>query len=128
MIKNSRRGIIAFGIAVMLAIVPCAWAQEGKTARVKFPKGRNSVLLKGAAVRGTEDRYILRASQGQTMTLRITSTEDNAVFDVVGPEGSTPLISEATNWSGELPVTGDYTIIVGGTRGNATYQLRVTIR
>lgn len=128
MITNGRKGIIAFSIAILLALPPAAWAQTGRTQRVKFPRGRNSVTLKGAAVRGTQDRYMLRAGRGQTMTLRITSTEDNAVFDVIPPTSDNPLVSEVTEWTGELPATGDYTIVVGPTRGNATYSLRVTIR
>ncbi|MCA1558132.1 MAG: hypothetical protein LC731_06285 [Acidobacteria bacterium] len=94
---------------------------------MRFAKGKTKVVLKGAAVRGTEDKYILRAGQGQTMTLRITSTEDNAVFDVQQPGGQS-LATEVTEWSGQLPSAGDYTIIVGGTRGNATYRLEVTVR
>lgn len=122
------KAIIAFTFTVLLAIVPVTGAQQGKTERVKFPKGRTSVVLKGAAVRGTQDRYILRAGAGQTMMLHITSTEDNAVFDVIPPGGNQSLAEEATDWTGELPSTGDYTIVVGGTRGNATYTLEVTIR
>lgn len=127
MIRGRAKAIIVSIFAVMLTIVPVATAQVGKTRRVQFPRGRTSVTLKGAAVRGTEDKYLLRANNGQTMTLRISSTEDNAVFDVVGPGGQS-LASEVTDWSGQLPSTGVYTIIVGGTRGNATYSLRVAIR
>jgi hypothetical protein len=31
-------------------------------------------------------------------------------------------------WSGELPASGDYGIVVTPTRGNATYRLKVQIR
>ena len=111
----------------MLTFVPAGLAQTGKTRRVRFPRGKTTVVLSGAAVRGTQDRYILRANQGQTMTLRITSTESNAVFDVQQPGGQS-LATEATEWTGQLPGTGDYIIVVGGTRGNATYKLVVTVR
>jgi hypothetical protein len=127
MITGRVRAIIVFTFALLLAVVQVTAAQQGMTKRVRFPKGRNSVVLRGAAVRGTQDRYILRAGSGQTMTLRITSTEDNAVFDVMAPGGQS-LASEVTDWTGDLPSAGDYTIVVGGTRGNATYRLSVTIR
>lgn len=127
MIRGRAKAIIAFTFAVLLSVVPTSVAQVGKTRRVQFPKGRTSVVLKGAAVRGTQDKYLVRANGGQTMTLQITSTEDNAVFEVLAPGGRS-LASEVTDWSGELPGTGDYTIVVGGTRGNATYSLRVMIR
>jgi hypothetical protein len=37
------------------------------------------------------------------------------------------LAREMTRGSGELPASGDYAIVVGATRGNATYELEVTI-
>ncbi|MBD0370747.1 MAG: hypothetical protein ICV60_07940 [Pyrinomonadaceae bacterium] len=120
--------IVSFITVTLLTIVPAGVAQIGKTRRVRFPKGRTSVTLKGAAVRGTQDRYMLRAGSGQTMTLHITSTEDNAVFDVIPPTSDRPLATEVTDWTGKLPATGDYTIVVGPTRGNATYTLEVTVR
>ncbi len=38
------------------------------------------------------------------------------------------LTTEATQSSLKLPATGNYEIIVGGTRGNATYKLNVKIQ
>ena len=60
------------------------------------------------------------------MNLTITSLEDNAVFDVYGPN-EVELAGEATSVSISLPSDGMYTIIVGGTRGNASYDLTVEI-
>jgi hypothetical protein len=109
-----------------------AAAQGGKVKRVKFPRGRTTAVLTGAVVRGTQDRYILGAREGQRMTVHITSREKNAVFVVLGPD-ATALPgaeegSDATDWAGTLPVPGDYSIWIGPTRGNATYTLEVTIR
>jgi len=61
------------------------------------------------------------------MILNITSLEKNAVFDIEAPNGEL-LKEEATSWRGVLPSSGDYSVIVGGTRGNASYKLEVTIR
>jgi hypothetical protein len=89
-------------------------------------------VLKGAVVRGTQDRYILGARAGQTMIAHITSREKNAVFVILGPNATALDGAEegtdATDWTGELPVSGDYSIWVSPTRGNATYTLEVTIR
>src|SRR5215218_2562625 len=111
MITSRVKASLVCTFAVLLMIVPPILAQQGRTRRVRFPKGRTSVVLKGAAVRGTQDKYILRAGSGQTMTLHITSTEDNAVFDIVAPGSGQPLASEVTDWTGKLSSTGDYTII-----------------
>lgn len=32
------------------------------------------------------------------------------------------------NWSGQLPIDNEYVIVVGGTRGNATYALTIAIK
>ncbi len=102
-------------------------AQNVHRQVVQFEPGASSAVLEGAVVRGDRDLYILGAQGGQTMNLAIASTEDNAVFDVVSPNG-TILLTEASNQQVPLPTTGDYQVIVGGTRGNATYKLTVEIR
>ena len=125
-----RAGLVACVLLSMLAGAPAA--QRGKMQRVRFARGRTTAVLKGAVVRGTQDRYILGASAGQRMLVHITAREKNAAFTIYGPDGSTlPGAGEgadATDFSGELPQSGDYTIAVGPTRGNATYTLEVTIR
>lgn len=104
----------------------------GKTQRVRFARGRTTAVLKGTVVRGTQDRYILGARRGQTMIVHISSREKNAVFTILGPDATalpgTDEGLDATDWTGELPLSGDYSIWVSPTRGNATYTLEVTIR
>lgn len=105
---------------------------KGRTQRVRFARGRTTAVLHGAVVRGTRDRYILGARAGQTMIVHVTSEENNAVFQIFGPNGTALEGAEdgedATDWTGELPRSGDYSIKVGPTRGNATYTLEITIR
>ena len=115
-------------LLVCSAMTAYAW----KVQRVKFARGRTTAVLKGAVVRATNDYYILGARGGQTMIVHITSIEKNAVFSIAGPDGSAlPGAEEgadASDWTGELPMNGDYSISVSPTRGNATYTLEVTIR
>ncbi|HVQ39971.1 MAG TPA: hypothetical protein VMS31_20690 [Pyrinomonadaceae bacterium] len=128
-----KRAFKQFAVVLLtLSVLLTAVAQSGRTQRVRFPRGRTTAVLKGAVIRGTQDQYLLGARRGQTMTLHISSLEKNAVFAILGPD-ATALKgaeegSDATDWSGELPLTGDYSIWVGPTRGNATYTLEVTIR
>jgi hypothetical protein len=107
-------------------------AQEGITKRVRFARGRTTTALKNSVVRGTRDRYLVGARAGQKMTVSITSVERNAVFTIHAPSHDTlegaGEMHDATSWSGNLPESGDYVIEVGGTRGNATYTLKVTVR
>jgi len=102
-------------------------SQESRTRRIRFARGASSAVVEDAVVRGTRDIYLLRAREGQTMIINITSLEKNAVFDIQAPNGEL-LKEESTSWRGVLPSSGDYSVIVGGTRGNASYKLEVTIR
>jgi hypothetical protein len=112
--------------------LPLLMAQRSRVQRVRFAPGDDAATIKTSVLRGTRDMYLLDAQKGQTMTVKITSLEDNAVFDVVAPSSNNSprrlLKQEAVTWSTVLPATGDYQIIVGPTRGNATYRLEVTIR
>ncbi len=100
---------------------------SSRTRRIKFARGANSAVVENAVVRGTRDIYLLGAKAGQTMTVSITSLENNAVFDIIAPNQKI-IKQEGTSWSTKLSATGDYRIVVGGTRGNATYKLRVEIK
>jgi len=106
---------------------------QGVKRKVRFAKGASSITIRAAVVRGDRDRYYISARAGQTMTVKITSTEKNAVFQIYyhGEEESLPGASDgddAMNWSGKLPIDNEYVIVVGGTRGNATYALTISIK
>lgn len=105
---------------------------QGVKKKVHFAKGTSKITIKESVVRGDQDRYYIGANAGQTMTVKITSTEDNAVFQIYRAGEKETLKGageedDATNWSGELPANGQYVIVVGGTRGNATYALTISI-
>lgn len=101
--------------------------QSPRPRRIRFQRGASSAVVENSVVRGTRDTYLLGARAGQRMTLNITSLENNAVFDIVAPNGEM-IHQETTSRSFRLPSTGDYQVIVGGTRGNASYRLRVEIK
>ncbi|MEK6336437.1 MAG: hypothetical protein AABM67_16035 [Acidobacteriota bacterium] len=135
----NRRVITSLNGRRLLAVVfICALAcssvfTQGVNKKVRFAKGTSSTTIRGAVVRGDRDRYIVGAKAGQTMKVRITSLEKNAVFQIffAGEQESLQGAGEeddATSWSGELPADNDYVIVVGGTRGNATYTLTISIK
>jgi hypothetical protein len=128
-----KRLVVAL-LTLLLLIAPSAWAQK----RVKFPPGRTTVVLKGKTTGGPSESggmnpvsYKLRARAGQQMTLHLTSAKKNAVFGLYAPgmdlvEGA----QSVADWSGTLPKTGDYEIIVfpQDEVTNTTFTLEVTIR
>ena len=117
---------------LMLGTVTVTLA-EGVRKRIKFPRGSTSTVINNAVLRDEIDQYILNARAGQKMKVDISSIEDNASFQITRPD-KTQLLpgagfdDDAKHWSGELPDSGDYTIEVAPTRGNATYRLKVEIR
>lgn len=119
---------ILTALALSMAVVTSA---DGITKRIKFAKGKSSATMSNAVIRGDRDIYILGAKAGQRMTVRITSIEDNAVFQIEDPHGEyleNAGEGDARSVTTRLPDSGDYRIVVGGTRGNATYRLTVLIR
>ncbi|MEL7356158.1 MAG: hypothetical protein AAFN40_06320 [Cyanobacteria bacterium J06560_6] len=97
-----------------------------KTQQVSFAPGESGTVVSDAVVRGDRNVYVLIAQGGQQMDLSMMSLEDNAVFDVVDPSGFI-LGTELTQEKIPLPYTGEYQVIVGGTRGNASYDLAIAI-
>ena len=112
---------------------------------VKFPSGSNSALIEESVIRGESDQYFLTAKAGQKMEVSITALEKNAAFAIYQPgykagkdaDGILEIKGtslkgagegdDATAWKGVLPSSGKYLILVGGTRGNATYKLKISI-
>jgi hypothetical protein len=119
-------------VGVLCACALSSLFAQGVKKKIQFARGSSSATVKGGVVRGDRDRYYLGAKKGQTMSVNITSEEDNAVFQVYlpGEENALPGAGDgddAKDWSGELPRDAEYVIVVGGTRGNATYALKVSI-
>ena len=119
-------------LPLLLALTLGSTAQD-TPRRIRFARGSSSAAVEGAVVRGERAVYLVGARAGQQMRVRVTSPEENAVFQLHAPGRGGMLrgageTDDATAWSGALPSTGDYRIVVGGTRGNAEYRLTVSIR
>lgn len=117
-------------VVLMFGTVTVTFA-DGVRKRIKFARGRTSAVINNAVLRDEVDEYILNARAGQKMRVDISSVEDNASFEIVGPDKTqlpgAGFDDDAKHWYGELPASGDYTIEVAPTRGNATYRLKVEI-
>jgi len=121
-------------VALLLLLANTAWA---KTIRVRFPKGKTSVVLKGRTTGGPSESggmdpisYTFRARKGQTLTLNLTSEKKNAVFGVYAP-GMNPVegAQSVDGWTGTLPKTGQYEIIVfpQDEATDTNFTLKITI-
>jgi hypothetical protein len=126
--------VMTFLVMASPGMVGRAAAEESDAIpiKIRFDQGASSKDISGAVIRGERSLYSIDARSGQRLSLNISSVEDNAVFEVYQPGarvvGGKPLAADTNSWSDMLPVTGTYLVVVGPTRGNATYTLRVTIR
>ena len=102
---------------------------ESKPAhrRVQFQRGSSSATVRGKASIVLPDTYLIGARAGQVMTVRLTAREKSVRFMVMTPK--TDLIADnSRGWSGALPETGDYTIIVDADELGGTYSMTITIK
>lgn len=122
----------ASAVALLVIAAPGAAspAPEPASTVVRFLPGTNRATLEGAVVRGQRTRYLFRARQGQRAAISISAPEDNAVFELVERRKQRETMiggPELRRWAGTLPAADSYVIVVGGTRGNATYRLDLRI-
>jgi len=136
--------ILTAVVLLLVAGLSASTHAAGVAKEIHFAKGRAAATVAGAVIRGERDLYRLSAKKGQSLEVSISAVEDNAVFAIYKPgatvevkDGFTDVsgaalakaseTDDAKSWKGHLPASGKYLIVVGGTRGNAEYQLKVTI-
>ena len=104
--------------------------------KVRFATGTHGATVRGT-VRGYAYRdYIVGASAGQTIDLKLTSTGNPSVFTVLGPGGADmDGAAEMNDFSGTLPTNGSYVIRVLMMRSEArrkgsasNFTLKVSIK
>jgi hypothetical protein len=111
----------------MLLFGAACVGHAGQSSRISFAKGTTSASVEGAVIRGERITYYIGAKAGQELEVSILSAESNAVFDILSPMPEQFVAEESKQWRGRLKRSGDYRVVVGGTRGNAAYKLSVTI-
>jgi|SRR5262245_5485547 len=94
--------------------------------QVRFERGASGTTLTGVLIYGAKHFYRLKARKGQTMSVKmiVANSKDEAeigftVDSLQYPPGSNTRILDGIDpragnqdWSGELPVTGEYEIVV----------------
>lgn len=129
-------------IAVILSAQILVNAQVER--RVVFAKGKNSATHSGKLPRNYADydAYVFRAKRGQTLSVKLTSSDPIAYVVVyetkqLGPDED--MISAGPDefqreWSGALPITSEYSVQVYGVRSSGersnrtTYTLEISLK
>ncbi len=121
-------------VITLSCLAQVLYAKEFKKS-LHFAHGKNSAIVSGDVVRGDTDVYLIRVHSGQVISVDLSSLEDNAAFDLLEPrargskkENDITEGSDITTWKGTLSKTGTYKVVVGGTRGNTSYKLQVTVQ
>jgi hypothetical protein len=139
--------LLVLVLASLSASPSASWAAEPipVPTPIFFARGSTSGTTGGHVLRGDRMLYSLKASAGQTLTVTLTTPDDNAVFQVYEPDTAIgrdadgllqfkgkPLHGagdgqDATRWHGAVPRTGIYLIVVGSSRGNARFSMDVKL-
>ena len=97
---------------------------------IEFVPGSTSATLTGQIDASGSDKYVLRALEGQTMSVEMSFSEGQAILVVWGTDG-TVLHSdhaEVSSFQRVLPATQDYYIRVSGRpEGSTTYNMTVSL-
>jgi hypothetical protein len=99
----------------------------GEDQRIDFAPGADSATVQGTVAVGFNDRYVLRAAAGQTMTVTVDSPENLAIARVFGPEDAVQHPSDTGELTIRLPADGDYVVEVSTIRGVSDYTVTFRI-
>lgn len=102
---------------------------ESKPAsrRVQFKRGASSATVQGTVTISLPDTYLVGARAGQVMTVQLTAPRKSVNFLVSSPISTSLIADNTRSWTGTLPETGDYTIIIQAD-SRSTYSLTITIK
>jgi hypothetical protein len=98
------------------------------TRRLQFKRGMSSATVTGKVSIALPDTYLVGARAGQVMTVTLTAPRKVVRFLVMSPTTRNLVADNAREWTGTLPETGDYYIIVDSDERNSTYSMTVSIK
>ena len=130
MLFTHRRFAIVIVVLILCSLSALA---QRKPERVRFQKGHISTILKGRLVSYDAKDYLLGAAKGQTMKIKLETSE--AYFVVFPAKGEPIEMGPRTDWSETLAESGDYIVRVFLMHGvarrkgsNANYSLKIEIK
>lgn len=128
-------------LLILAFVFPPEVLGAGVEKRVIFPKGQTTVSYRGKLPlhEGNYDAYFFPAKKMQTLTVKLTCDDPEAFLAIyetkeLGPDEDTILAFDqrARDWTGRLPVTGEYSVQVYDASENginrAPYTLEISLR
>ena len=97
--------------------------------RVQFKRGASSTTIQGTVSVALSDTLIVGARAGQTMSIQLTAPRKSIRFMLMTYKTTDSLADNTRSWTGTLPETGDYLILVEGDGDKSSpYSLTITIK
>ena len=96
--------------------------------RLQFKRGTSSTTVTGKVSIALPDTFLVGARAGQVMTVKLTALRKSVRFLLMSPTTRNLVADNAREWTGILPETGDYYIIVDADERNSTYSMTITIK
>jgi hypothetical protein len=120
---------------VLLFVFPMSVAAQNiEVIPITFASGTSSATVKGAISGDRIVDYTLRAKAGQTMKVALKTSHASNYFNLLPPGSEAALANgsvSGNDWSGTLPVDGEYTLRVylmrSAARRNETAHYTLTV-
>ncbi|MEG4346147.1 SH3 domain-containing protein [Microcoleus sp. A003_D6] len=97
--------------------------------QINFLPGGDEAIVKGRIIGGGSHSYRIRAAKNQTMTVR---NRKDVFPQIITPGGQllagAPYQANETEWSGKMPVTGNYTLQLDSNFRGYEYEFSVKLR
>ena len=95
--------------------------------RVQFKRGASSATVQSKVSVALSDTWLIGARAGQVMTVQLTGPR-NVRFMLMTSRTTTSLADNTRSWTGTLPETGDYLILVDTDARSAAYSMTISIK
>ena len=104
-------------VAIFTLALVSAMGTPAQTRRVtvKFKPGSSGATYKNSVTGYATVDFVVKTNAGQTMSVKLTSSNSSIYFSLRkagGDEAISDSASDATEWSGQLPDTGEYVVRV----------------
>jgi len=116
----------ALALTGLMALFSATPSVAEEKPRIAFAKGADSAVCKGEIQGMDRDIYPITAKAGQTMHVKVSNRLHLVLFHLQKPGKAVAYLpkagteDDATEWTGVLPESGTYKIIVGAMRGEDT--------
>lgn len=133
---------IALAAATLLLSGGSALADCNHPAQIAVTPGATESTAETDTPAATLDCYQVAAQAGQQLAVSLAGPKSDAVFAVYAPgwaascnpeddcdiAGDQLTADETRSWSGTVPVTGTYLIVIDNSRSDADYRLNVVLQ